>query len=146
MKEVILTIAKMGTKTLKSMNNLKTIFQYIKSNFNYKCAFLLPLVLKTIKDNPQNIDPDNPFIMYIYSTTTVLVFTFLALINIFFYLLVLYLINNYDVEIKFSRFIKFINFYKKTTKVFLAIEITIVIIALLSLITINTLLIINIQS
>ena len=147
MKGIILIVKTIiiRKKQLKSMKFLHQIFQYIFANlnkyFDYKYAFFLPLVLKTINENPETIDPNNPFITYIVSITTILVFIFFTLMNIFFYLLVLYLINNYDVVNKFPRFIKIINMYKNTTKFFLAMEIAFVIIFLLALIAMNSILI-----
>ena len=127
------------------MKFLQQIFQYIFANlnkyFDYKYAFLLPLVLKTINENPETIDPNNPFITYIVSITTILVIIFFAIMNLFFYLLVLYLINNYEVETKFPRFIYFINLYKKSSKIIIVLEIAFIVISLLTLILINIVLI-----
>ena len=147
MKGIILIVKTiiMGKKQLKSMKFLHQIFQYIFANlnkyFDYKCAFFLPLVLKTINENPETIDPNNPFITYIVSITTILVFIFFAIMNLFFYLLVLYLINNYEVETKFPRFIYFINLYKKSSKIIIVLEIAFIVISLLTLILINIVLI-----
>ena len=102
---------------------------------------MLPLVLKTINENPETIDPNNPFITYIVSITTILVIIFFAIMNLFFYLLVLYLINNYEVETKFPRFIYFINLYKKSSKIIIVLEIAFIVISLLTLILINIVLI-----
>lgn len=142
--QIMVTIIIMKIKTLKQIKRMMTLKlkkKNLNKYFDYKCAFLLPLVLKTINENPETIDPNNPFITYIVSITTILVFIFFTLMNIFFYLLVLYLINNYDVETKFPRFIKIINLYKKTTKLILAMEIAFVIFFLLVLIAMNSILI-----
>ena len=48
----------------------------------------------------------------------------ITFINIFIYLFIIYSINNYNLENKYPRFNRFINYYKNTSFFFIVIEIT----------------------
>lgn len=68
--------------------------------------------------------PDNavPLVQYAFNVGIVSLSVFLCFINVFGYLIVIYLIQYYDLDKKYTRFLWFINYFKKSSGIFLIIE------------------------
>jgi hypothetical protein len=90
------------------------------SGGNFKYMFLFPFIYKhfetEIKDNP------DPLLNYTFSMITLSLIVLFCFFNVLLYLISLYLIQNYNVEEKFPKLKKYINFYSKTTKIFIITE------------------------
>lgn len=63
-----------------------------------------------------------PVINFICSIGILSLIAILSLLNVFMYYTILYLITNYNVEIRFPRFKKIFNYYKSTTIFVIIIE------------------------
>ena len=89
----------------------------------FKNAYLLPFIFAKL--NP-NITPETePIVTYAFSMFILNLAVLICFFNIAGYILSIYLVNKYDIETKFPKFKRYINFYKSTSKFFLVLEIII---------------------
>ena len=77
---------------------------------------------------------NNPFLDYVSSILFLHIIILLGTINIIFYFLCNYLILKYDIENKFPRFKKLINFYVNSSLILIVLEIILVLGSLLFII------------
>ena len=140
--EVLVKIT-MEKAIVKRMNILHSIINsiktYLKNLSNSKYAFMLPFVLNNVLGTPDKLKDPDPLISYIASILTLQVILFFTLLNISFYIISLYLIKYYNIETKFPKYVKIINFYQRTNKYFLAFEIVLAIVIQFYLIIMNSL-------
>ena len=110
-------------------------------NNNMIYSFSLPLILANLSINIDDSDPIiTQFAYGIFLLTLVALFCY---INIASYIIVIYLIQKSDYEIKYPRFAKYINYYKKVNLIFLSIEILLCFICLILIIFFSLLFIIK---
>jgi hypothetical protein len=133
-KMIIMIITKI--KQIK----IKIIFQIKKLllNQNYKFAYLLPLILQNLgvemKNNPE------PIASYALSMIILSLIVLFCFINIFGYILSLYLISNYQTKIedKYPKLIKYLNYFKNSSKILIIFEAIIGFTFLITIILLNT--------
>jgi hypothetical protein len=118
------------------------IKSFIISNVNIKYSFMLPLFVKSLLEGDTNIEDKGPFFKYILSMTILQTIVLTGFFSIFCYVSVLYLIQHYNIETKFPKFIKIINYFKFTTKGFIIFEVLLVFFIQILLIIANIYLII----
>ena len=108
----------------KKQFNLKTmlllIIRKIKNNINYKYAFIVPFIFKTLgKDMTAEADP---IIGYCFHMAMLALLCLVCLTNVLGYFLSLYIIEKFKLNLKYPKLQRFINYYTKSTVVFILIE------------------------
>jgi hypothetical protein len=106
-------------------------------NPNYKFAFVFPFILSQFDHN--NINKAEPIISFTFNMFLLNLSTLFCFINIAGYLLSLYLIDKYkdQLDIKFPRLKRIINFYSKTNMFLLKFEIFVAFILLIFMLLAN---------
>ena len=129
-------------KTSKIIKAIKESFIYLKSSLksNIKYSFTVPFIIKNILGEAESIESKGPFYQYLFSITTLQLFVLFGILNILFYILVLYLIQKYDIESKFTNetILRIIKFYKNISKFVLIFEVLLLLIIQFFIIGINT--------
>ena len=99
---------------------------------NYNNAFILPFILNYF--NISIPDESTPFMNYAYGVFILSLICFVCFINVVGYMCSLLIINKYNLSEKYPKFKKLINYYSKSSLIFVIIEIIFCIVILLSLI------------
>lgn len=111
---------------LRLNNKLKFAAPLILLRSTYKNkirqSFLFPFVLDyfglTIPENSE------PIIQYVFGVTILSLIALISFINVFAYLFIMYSMINYNLEKKYPRFKRIINYYKKSSLIIIIIEFT----------------------
>jgi len=94
----------------------------LKFNNKIRQSFLFPFVLDyfglTIPENSE------PIIQYVFGVTILSLIALISFINVFAYLFIMYSMNHYNLENKYPRFNRIINYYKKSSLIIIIIEFT----------------------
>ena len=108
-----------------------------KRGFNYKFAFIFPFIISQFDHN--NLNKAEPIIAFTFNMFILNLSCLFCFINIAGYLLSLYLIDKYkdQLDIKFPRLKRIINFYSKTKLFWLKFEIIVAFITLLVMLIAN---------
>ena len=105
---------------------------------NLKYSFIIPFIfLKLGNEIPADVEP---IITYSFNMFILSLITLVCLINIIGYFISIYLINKYDVEKRYPKYIKIIRYFEKSQILFVIIEITEIIICfscLMAIVIIN---------
>jgi hypothetical protein len=119
------------------MNKLKEIFnqKIVEYDQQYKSSYLFPFIISIFGKNISN--ESEPIIVYSFSMFTLSFIVFICFINIFGYILSLYLISKYDIEIKFPKLKRIIKYYEKSSIIFIILEAIIGFTTLIFIIIIN---------
>ena len=110
-------------------------------NNKTKYLFSFPFVLANLNINVDDSDPT--ITQFAYGMLLISLVAFFCYINIAGYIIIIYLIQKSEYEIKYPRFARFINYYKKVNLVFLSIEILLCFICLTLLIFFSLLFIVK---
>lgn len=87
---------------------------------NLKHALLLPLLLNKLgKDIPDDVEP---FIEYSFNMFVLSTLAFIFLMNVFGYLISFTIIEKYQLNVKYPKLQRIVNFYIKSSFVFIVIE------------------------
>ena len=90
---------------------------------NLKYSFIIPFIfLKLGNEIPADVEP---IITYSFNMFILSLITLVCLINIIGYFISIYLINKYDVEKRYPKYIKIIRYFEKSQILFVIIEIII---------------------
>jgi len=101
-------------------------------------AYFIPFIFAKFS---ANITPETePIIRYTFSMFILNLVVLTCFFNIVGYILSIYLVNKYDIETKYPKFKRYINFYKSTSKFFLILEIIVAFVTLLFIVIVNFLL------
>jgi hypothetical protein len=132
--KITMKITKMKVKII---TNLKFYLNFLlnSSRINFKYAYFLPFIFA--KFNPNVTPESDPLVSYAFSMFLLNLIVFICFFNIIGYILSIYLVNKYDIEVKFPKYKIYINFYKSTSKFFLILEIIIAFVILIFLILLN---------
>ena len=88
---------------------------------NLKYSFIIPFIfLKLGNEIPADVEP---IITYSFNMFILSLITLVCLINIIGYFISIYLINKYDVEKRYPKYIKIIRYFEKSQILFVIIEI-----------------------
>jgi hypothetical protein len=132
----IVYISELTATTIRTLT--KYIYIYLvggTQNNKHLNAYFIPFIYA--KFNP-NISADvDPFVSYTFGMFILNLTVLVCFVNIIGYILSLYLINKYDIDKKFPKFKRYINFYKTTNKFFLILEVIIAFIILIFLVLVN---------
>lgn len=109
-----------------------------------KHAFIVPFFLNKVGIANSN-NPD-PILQYCISMTVLLLIALFCFINVFGYLLSLYILNKYNIENKYPRLSLFINYFKKTSQLMIIIECSLGFVSLIMMLLLNILLITTISN
>ena len=105
---------------------------------NLKYSFIIPFIfLKLGNEIPADVEP---IITYSFNMFILSLITLVCLINIIGYFISIYLINKYDVEKRYPKYIKIIGYFEKSQILFVIIEIIEIIICfscLMAIVIIN---------
>ena len=105
---------------------------------NLKYSFIIPFIfLKLCNEIPADVEP---IITYSFNMFILSLITLVCLINIIGYFISIYLINKYDVEKRYPKYIKIIRYFEKSQILFVIIEIIEIIICfscLMAIVIIN---------
>ena len=105
---------------------------------NLKYSFIIPFIfLKLVNEIPADVEP---IITYSFNMFILSLITLVCLINIIGYFISIYLINKYDVEKRYPKYIKIIRYFEKSQILFVIIEIIEIIICfscLMAIVIIN---------
>ena len=126
---IILATAKQLLKNLKDFLIVKQLKMFkIKNKINLSYSFALPFILSNL-----NIDVTNSssLVQIFYGIFLLSLIGFLCFINIIGYIIVYIYIGNMNYEIKYPKLTKYINYYKKSSLVYIAIEVLLCFICLL---------------
>jgi hypothetical protein len=110
---------------IKRIKNLKF---YLNNFFNFinklcgtnnfissrKYAYIIPFIFTNL--NPNVSTETDPLVSYAFSMFMLNLIILICFVNIVGYILSIYLVNKYDIEEKFPKFKRYINFYKTTSK------------------------------
>ena len=108
-----------------------------KNNFIYsrQDAYIIPFIFTNL--NPNVSRATEPLVSYAFSMFMLNLIILICFVNIVGYILSIYLVNKYDIEIKFPKFKRYINFYKSISKFWLILEIIIAFTILIFIILLN---------
>ena len=105
---------------------------------NLKYSFIIPFIfLKLGNEIPADVEP---IITYSFNMFILSLITLVCFINIIGYFISIYLINKYDVEKRYPKYIKIIRYFEKSQILFVIIEIIEIIICfscLMAIVIIN---------
>ena len=102
---------------------------------NLKYSFIIPFIfLKLGNEIPADVEP---IITYSFNMLILSLIILVCLINIIVYFISIYLINKYDVEKRYPKFIKIIRYYERSQIFFVIIEIIICFSCLMAIVIIN---------
>ena len=102
---------------------------------NLKYSFIIPFIfLKLGNEIPADVEP---IITYSFNMFILSLITLVCLINIIGYFISIYLINKYDVEKRYPKYIKIIRYFEKSQILFVIIEIIICLSCLMAIVIIN---------
>lgn len=106
-----------------------------KSNFNnnkkYSQSFLFPIILNYLGLSlPENSEP---IVQYVFGVIILSLIAILSFINVLAYLIIMYSMNHYNLEEKYPKLKRIINYYKNTTLLFVIIEFSLGLISLIIL-------------
>jgi len=101
----------------------------------YKNVYFLPFVYATF--NPNVTAEAEPLIRYSFSMFIMSLLVLVCFFNIIGYILSIYWIDRLDIEAKFPFFKWYIQFYSKTNKILLVVEIIIAFFFLLCIVILN---------
>ena len=111
---------------------------YTNLFINLKYSFIIPFIfLKLGNEIPADVEP---IITYSFNMFILSLITLVCLINIIGYFISIYLINKYDVEKRYPKYIKIIRYFEKSQILFVIIEIIEIIICfscLMAIVIIN---------
>lgn len=99
-------------------------------DLNY--SFSLPLILSNLNINVGN--DDSNLVQLSYGVFLISLVALICFIKIIGYIIVYFLIQSSNYEIKYPRFSKYINRYKKVSLIYFAIEVLLCLICLLLLV------------
>jgi hypothetical protein len=104
----------------------------MRKNNNYKHSMALPIILSFLDISI----PDNATPLFNFSLGILIlaIISLLCFFNVIGYLISIILINKYEIETKFPKLKRLINYYSKSTLIFVAIEGAICIFLLLCII------------
>jgi hypothetical protein len=107
--------------------NLKIYLNYLFNFINKFCgcgknkfiysrqdAYIIPFIFTNL--NPNVSRATEPLVSYAFSMFMLNFIILICFVNIVGYILSIYLVNKYDIEIKFPKFKRYINFYKSISK------------------------------
>jgi len=105
----------------------------LNKNNNHKLhSFAFPFIINLLgKYEPSDGDP---FMVVIFQILIISIICLLSFINVIGYFSAIYLINKYNLEIKYPRLSKFLKYFERSSFVFIIIEGFICIISLLAII------------
>jgi hypothetical protein len=119
-----------GKTILMTLQKVMTVKVNKRVDYNY--SFLLPLILSYLDINiPENA---TPLVNYSFNVFVLSLIVLLSFLNVVGYLTSIILLNKYEVEAKFPKLKKIINYYNKSSLLLVFIEGFICIIFLLVLI------------
>jgi hypothetical protein len=121
-------------KIFNSKNKLK--LEKLKESHQY--SYFLPFILSKVGGNIS--EESDSIIRYAFSMFTLNLIVLICFINVFGYILSLYLISKYDIETKFPKLKRIIKYYEKSTQFFIIIEVLIGFIFLIVIIIMNLIL------
>jgi hypothetical protein len=121
------------TKT-KLIYNRAMSFGCIKQR-SVKYAYIIPFIFTKL--NPNVSTETDPLISYVFSMFMLNFIILICFFNIVGYILSIYLVNKYDIEVKFPKLKRYINFYKTTSKFLLIFEIIFAFTILIFIILLN---------
>ena len=99
---------------------LKLLFINITNSLNYKYMFILPFIFRTLhKEIPEDAEP---FIMYSFNMGMLALLCLVLLTNVLGYVISLYVIERFQLNLKYPKLQKVITFYSKTTVTFIILE------------------------
>ena len=102
---------------------------------NLKYSFIIPFIfLKLGNEIPADVEP---IITYSFNMFILSLITLVCLINIIGYFISIYLINKYDVEKRYPKYIKIIRYFEKSQILFVIIEIIICFYCLIAIVIIK---------
>lgn len=101
---------------MKAKNKLKFLNQRLIQQNSALFLFLLSYF------GIEPVEGAEPIINLICSISVLSLTAIFCLINVFNYFIVLYLINQYNIEVKYPRFKRFFNYYKTSTLSFIIFE------------------------
>nr|YP_009504217.1 hypothetical protein [Lactifluus hygrophoroides]AWX52942.1 hypothetical protein [Lactifluus hygrophoroides] len=113
-------------KINRKINKLPTMMKQIKNKVTHLSS--LPLIFYNLDINVSDSDP--VIAQLAYGVLLLSLVAFFCLINIVGYILAYYFVQKGNYEVKYPKFAKLIKYYKKTTLVFLTIEIILCLICL----------------
>lgn len=102
---------------------------------NLKYSFIIPFIfLKLGNEIPADVEP---IITYSFNMFILSLITLVCLMAIIGYFISIYLINKYDVEKRYPKYIKIIRYFEKSQILFVIIEIIICFSCLMAIVIIN---------
>ena len=102
---------------------------------NLKYSFIIPFIfLKLGNEIPADVEP---IITYSFNMFILSLITLVCLINIIGYFISIYLINKYDVEKRYPKYIKIIRYFEKCQILFVIIKIIVCFSCLMAFVIIN---------
>lgn len=118
---------------IKIHNKIKYyIFYY---NQHYKSSFFIPFIFNQLG---KELPTDNAAIVnYSFNLFILSLIALVCFINVVGYFLSFYLINKYDITNKYPKYIKLINYYEKSTLIFIILESLICLLCLIFMVIIN---------
>jgi hypothetical protein len=102
-------------------------------NCKFKHSFILPLILEKLNVNIPGPEAST-HLSFVWGVFLLALVCLLSFINVVSYLTSIYLIQKYDINIKFPKFQKFIRYFENSSLFFVVIEIIICITCLLGII------------
>ena len=120
------------TKIINSTNKLENLKE------SYKYSYFLPFILSKVGSNIS--EESESIIRYAFSMFTLNLIVLICFINVFGYILSLYLISKYEIETKFPKLKRIIKYYEKSTQFFIILEVLIGFIFLIVTIILNLIL------
>lgn len=107
--------------------------------FKYKFFFILPFVLDKLNiENVSSVENNSdPLLKYAFNMFVLSSIVLICFINIIGFIVSMYLLNKYDIEGKYPKLIKFINFFKKTSEINILIEIFVALLFLIAIVALN---------
>ena len=98
-------------------NYLNQLINFIKKFYrinNKQYAFIIPFIFTKL--NPNFSTETEPLVSYVFSMFMLNLIVLICFVNIIGYIISIYLVNQYDIEEKFPKFKRYINFYKSINK------------------------------
>ena len=140
MKIIKMKIIRMMIKN--KMMKLKVKLQNVMINLerkilktDYKYSYYFPFIISKLGENITN--ESESIIRYSFSMFTLSFIVLICFINVFGYIVSLYLISKYDIETRFPKFKGIIKYFEKTTLFIIVLEALIGFIFLIFIVVIN---------
>ena len=105
---------------LKLIIKLNDIIYMLFQHLDLKYCFFIPFLLQKMnKDLPEDI---SIFVEYNFNIFILGVLVLMFLLNILGYVFTIYFIDKYNLTVKYPKLEKLVNYYSKTTNLFIIIE------------------------